>query len=60
MRNICLPEQRIHHREHCEGHDKQADTAIGEHGAGEHHRASEHQTFFGPMEHLQVELSLAL
>ena len=38
MRDCSLLEQRGRHRVHGEGHDKEADTAIGEHRTGQHHR----------------------
>ena len=38
MRNRRLPEQRVRHREHGEGYDEEADTAIGERCTGQHHR----------------------
>ena len=38
MRNRRLPEQRVRHREHGEGDDEEADTAIGERCTSQHHR----------------------
>ncbi len=46
MRNHRLLEQRIRHREYGESYDEEADTAIGEHGTGQHHRHD--RTLFRP------------
>jgi hypothetical protein len=38
MRNRRLPEQRVRHREHGEGYDEEADTAIRERCTSQYHR----------------------